>query len=146
MFLGTLMVLVRAVPSMRDTHTQNTCIYSLTHTHTAWCRNGHSAYTWRISRSLNPPLSDSKQSPRPTVAMETLAATGPSYGCSRLISLWYTVVIPAKYQGRQTAVIHCCKSHKGSCHTSEAIYKPWGSVSHGNVCLAVKTLTLRQAM
>ena len=34
MFLGTLMVLVRAVPSMRDTHTQNTCIYSHTHTHT----------------------------------------------------------------------------------------------------------------
>lgn len=86
------------------------------------CRNDHSAYI-RNQYFLNLPFSDSKQYPQPTVAMETLAAGGPSYG---LTSLFYTVVYysyPCQVL-RQTAVILCCESHKGSCHTIQQIYKP----------------------
>lgn len=93
------------------------------------------------SHTVNKPLST-------TVAMETLSAAGHSHGRTSLLCtvLCSAIVVPAEYWGRQTAVIHCCRSHKGSCHTIQQIHKPQGLMSHSNICLAVKTLTPRRAM
>lgn len=91
-------------------------------------------------RITNIPYSEPKERPQPTVAMETLNATGPSYGCTSILCPDIYCSYLFQVLRRQTAFTHRCNSHNGSYHTIQGICKPLVSVSHSNICLAVKTL------
>lgn len=63
-------------------------------------QNDDSTYTEIIFFSCP----DSKQPPLASVAMETLAAAGPSYGCTGLLS----TVVYCSYPCQEERQPHCC--------------------------------------
>lgn len=121
MLLGSLGILLRAVPFRRDRHKYSHISAEMTTQHVR-------------RKSL-------------IFRQCTIPSARCSYGntwCHMpliwLHCLFYTMVTI------YTAVIHSWESRKCSCRTVQQIYKPVGLMSHTNVCLAVKTLTLRQAV
>lgn len=68
----------KKLPSRRDTHTGTEIV-----------TQHKDLQLFSHSRTVN--------NPPPTVAMETLAAAGPHMAPLVCSTLWYTIVIPAKY-------------------------------------------------